>query len=271
MAQTRSQEKLPDLAVPSPLVDLRRVLSATAGLGLGEEVILEGINPDSAEQVLYSAELKKETSFRASYNSVTRSLLLRGMPSELHDSCQVWIHVETIHMLQAGWLTFEESLQLVKIVGTTIGNFHMPCTNSIKEPDTALRVRGEGFPSLVIETGCSESYPKLKQDIDLWMVGTGGVTKVCILVKFSARAGSRLAGYIEVARPMLGGGYTFDVRQDLFPMSPNQPQSIRITRADLFGNQIVAGRNSLDTWDLQLDRFREVAAEAAARQGFTPP
>lgn len=67
MTETTSQAKLPGHAVPSPLVDFERVLSATAGLGLGEEVILEGVNPDSAEQALYSAEYagtKKERSFQ---------------------------------------------------------------------------------------------------------------------------------------------------------------------------------------------------------------
>lgn len=98
-------------------------------------------------------------------------------------------------------------------VYVAIKNFHMPYTNSIIEPDTALRVIGERFPSLVIETGWAESYVRLKQDIDLWIVGTGGVTKIAIWVKFSVRAASRLSGYIEVARPMLGGGYAFDGRQ----------------------------------------------------------
>ena len=70
-------------------------------------------------------------------------------------------------------------------VSVAIGNFHMPYNNSITEPDTALRVLGERFPSLVIEIGWSGGYPKLKRDVDLWMVGTGGVTKVAILVKFN--------------------------------------------------------------------------------------
>ena len=74
-----------------------------------------------------------------------------------------------------------------------------------------------------------------------------------------------------------GGGWAFDARQvsfnytftftpyawiliellqGLFPVVPGQPQTIPVTRGDLFGNQLLPGLQATDVWGLSLQRFR---------------
>ena len=99
------------------------------------------------------------------------------------------------------------------------------------------------------------------QEVDVWMVGGVAATKISLLIKLNRRAGGRFVASVEAARQVPGTGYAFDPRQvscnttfppggfsliglpqDIFPTVPNQPQTISVTRGDLFGNQLVPGR-----------------------------
>ena len=152
-----------------------------------------------------------------------------------------------------------------------------------------LRQKGEILPCLTIEAGWAESYPKLVQDVDVWMVGGVAATKISLLIKLNRRAGGRFVASMEAARQVPGTGYAFDPRQvscnttfppggfsliglpqDIFPMVPNQPQTISVTRGDLFGNQLVPGRNAADTWGLDLGRSCEIMRDTASNQGLIP-
>ena len=85
--------------------------------------------------------------------------------------------------------------------------------NSVKEPDAMLRATGEPHPCMTIEAGWSESYPKLVEDVEVWMVGGAAVTKLSLLVKFNSRTGGRFAAFLQAARQVPGGGWAFDPRQ----------------------------------------------------------
>lgn len=59
-------------------------------------------------------------------------------------------------------------------------------TNSRKAPDAYIKVAGiPGFPCVVAEVGWCESMEDLMADARLWLLGTGGQTKVVIIVKFT--------------------------------------------------------------------------------------
>lgn len=88
-----------------------------------------------------------------------------------------------------------------------------------------LRRMGELLPSLTIEAGWSESYPKLVEDVAVWMEGGAAVVKVSLLVKLNRRVGGRVTAFAEVARQVPGGGWAFDPRQvscntSFFPQDP---------------------------------------------------
>lgn len=68
---------------------------------------------------------------------------------------------------------------------------------SEKEPDLFLRPDSSTFPTVVIESGWSESFPYLRRDKDLWMQGCPTVN-VVILLKWSELSGKRVKGTAEI-------------------------------------------------------------------------
>lgn len=64
---------------------------------------------------------------------------------------------------------------------------------SRKAPDAYVKVAGtDGFPSVVVESGWAESMEDLVKDARLWLLGTGGATKVCIVVHFLEERAARV-------------------------------------------------------------------------------
>lgn len=53
-------------------------------------------------------------------------------------------------------------------------SFLAPYTSSLKMPDCALELRGARRPTIDLESGYSESKPKLYEDRDLWLLGGRG-------------------------------------------------------------------------------------------------
>lgn len=69
----------------------------------------------------------------------------------------------------------------------------------MKVPDTYLLVIGDDFPAVVCETGWSESMENLRADAELWLVGSGGQTRVVVVVAFQE-------SYAAEADPVAEGG-----------------------------------------------------------------
>lgn len=65
------------------------------------------------------------------------------------------------------------------------------------EPDLFLRPDSIAFPTVVIGSGWSESFPYLRHDKDLWMQGCQTVN-VVILLKWSESSGKRVKGTAEI-------------------------------------------------------------------------
>ncbi|KAF8433985.1 hypothetical protein BGX38DRAFT_1101596 [Terfezia claveryi] len=186
--------------------------------------------------------------YRASYNAVTHSLLIGPMPCQLYNSCQPWLMHEITEMTRTGWLTPQEVSILDFQVGTKAD-----LSSKQLMADALLQVDTDLIPSLVVEAGWSESFPKLRSDVNIWMDGGGGATKIAILVKFTKHQGHRFGAFLEVARYNAAGGWIWENRQHLFPTPPNQNQYIAVSRAEIFGNHIMPGRNLGDVWNLDKD------------------
>jgi len=54
--------------------------------------------------------------------------------------------------------------------------------SSRKEPDAYVKLRGSKFPSVVCEAGFSENLEDLIDDARLWLLHTGGITKIVIVL-----------------------------------------------------------------------------------------
>lgn len=131
------------------------------------------------------------------------------------------------------------------------------------------------MPSVVVETGYTESWPKVQEDRDLWLQGDAPFVNVVVLVKFNKRSNGRVAAYIEVHRP--GGQQgtrvvssqrirvkpprlaNVSIFPDIFPSPPpgTPPQQIIFHRRDFYtGGVVPQGRNPNDAWAWDLDELR---------------
>lgn len=57
---------------------------------------------------------------------------------------------------------------------------------------------GLRLPTVVVESGWSESRPRLHNDMNLWLKGTAGAVQMVLLIKWSKLGGDRVKGYVEV-------------------------------------------------------------------------
>lgn len=150
MPSTRSSLCLPGDPPKSPYPDFRRIREIVALLEPGQETVIKDIPATWAAQVIESVEAqgtRKEISLRfsphipreeqltlanhnrSSYNSLTSSLLVRPMPTDLHSSCQEWLVQELLQMAVAGWLTPQETLLLNFSSGTSKTFHSLALTN----------------------------------------------------------------------------------------------------------------------------------------------
>lgn len=53
-------------------------------------------------------------------------------------------------------------------------------------------------PTLVIESGWSESRPELHQDRDVWLMGGAATTEIVMILKWSKSTGRKVEGDVEV-------------------------------------------------------------------------
>jgi hypothetical protein len=77
-------------------------------------------------------------------------------------------------------------------------------TLSSKEPDLFVRPDSNNLPLVVVESGWSESFPRLRADKDLWLNGSTQVN-VVIILKWYLISQNRVKGTAEVWRRGAGG------------------------------------------------------------------
>lgn len=116
------------------------------------------------------------------YSIRTHLLTLKPMPSDVHNCLQDLI-VDAI----SDWcdnqhvITAQERRRLKVAIGTMIKLQGI----GTKEPDFAIILRDHdngGFPMVVFEVAFSQPYRDLLVDAHEWLVGTDGLTRMCVVV-----------------------------------------------------------------------------------------
>ncbi|KAN0083206.1 hypothetical protein V8E54_002294 [Elaphomyces granulatus] len=140
----------------------------------------------------------------------------------------------------------------VSIMPGFIHDSHQPWLEKcFIQPNQMIMPPSLDMPTLAIEAGWSGSGAQLKRDMRLWVRGEGG----------GKSSGGRVRGWLEVYRPGPGG-------ITLFPVPPTPQRIITVTQGQLFGAGIYAGRNPLDTFDLNLDDLRPIAILGMQKEGL---
>src|SRR5271170_3865032 len=79
-----------------------------------------------------------------------------------------------------------------------IRTFAPPYASSRKEPDQCILPIGLAMPTVVIESGWSESSLYLLQDMKLWLQGGTGTVQLVFLFNWSQLTGNRVKGVVEL-------------------------------------------------------------------------
>ncbi|RPA89684.1 hypothetical protein L873DRAFT_615409 [Choiromyces venosus 120613-1] len=118
-------------------------------------------------------------------------ILKVAMPSKLHECPAEWLNEMTTKACRNGLIAevWDETMRISP--SPEYNNFVGKYAGSVKEADWTFlplvgpdRAKKAEFPSVVLESGCSESAKKLHRDARLWKVGSGGEVRVVLQVKF---------------------------------------------------------------------------------------
>lgn len=149
--------------------------------------------------------------------------------------------------------------------------FVAPYAGSRKEPDWALIPNTDNLPSMVAESGWSDSWPKLIAGMELWLQGAQPNIQLVLLFNWSKRANNSVAGEVRVYERTAAGNTNQRFGASIFPVTQGGPAGIPVTRGEIFGvSGVFPGTNAADIWHLSLTRLRETADRWIGALGFVP-
>ncbi|GKZ65866.1 hypothetical protein AnigIFM60653_011483 [Aspergillus niger] len=239
------------------------------------EIVYEGIEPEKGALVcdsLLESSVVESSCARVNFNSRTGTLWVRVMPTELHDVHHRWVFNAAQNWTRGSLMTPDEMDLLDFGVGTRFSSFTGTYLHSQKEPDLFLRPDSDRCPSVVIESGWSESWPRLYADRDLWMLGTTNVN-VVMLLKWTKLVRNRVKGSLEMWKRSPTGGLDLSITP-IFPAPVPSPdlgaEEVQLTKKDVFGSHMEAGQNPNAVLPLDMAKLRLFAQHRMAFMGLTP-
>lgn len=127
---------------------------------------------------------------RYTYDASTSTLITRCMPSPIHDAVQVFFQRRLKQLIIERRISYADSTRFELQTGTDVGRFTGDRAGSRKQPDVAVMAAGDDdeddlnsdFPLVAVEVGFSEGYEALKNDMELWLVGSEGKVRVVVLI-----------------------------------------------------------------------------------------
>ncbi|KAB8258961.1 hypothetical protein BDV32DRAFT_64079 [Aspergillus pseudonomiae] len=241
-------------------------------------LVFTKVSSSWGEQTVDSVNQKRDGySTRKTYNSWTKVLRVIVMSTEIHDCVQDWWRLCELDLRDTGVLTSFEQIQLVARVGTTLMFQSGPYRGSQKEPDFFLRANNDRLPSFVIESGWSESWDDLMNDMNLLLVGGDGDISAVVILKWSLNRNTMLVeGAVELYVRDRNGMPVRRQREVIFPAPPQtqNPQRLELTRKEIFGPHLLAdpARNGPPNAMvyLEISHLRLVATRALQLMTFTP-
>ncbi|KAB8202720.1 hypothetical protein BDV34DRAFT_236757 [Aspergillus parasiticus] len=221
------------------------------------ELVFESIPPEQGSLICRTFL----ESGGANFNSLTGTLWIRVRLTPLLDVQSRWVNHASRRWTRRG-LTSEAEDDLMDFgLGTTFDSFTGQYTHSSKAPDLFLRPATYSLPSIVVESGWSECWPRLHADKDLWMYGST-TFNVVVLLKWSKCVRNRCKGGLIMCE------------KPIFPEPVPAPDPgtdvIQFTKLDLFGQHMIAGQDPNTVLALDLSDLRDFARERMQLMGLTP-
>ncbi|KAL2000059.1 hypothetical protein VTN02DRAFT_3622 [Thermoascus thermophilus] len=223
------------------------------------ELVYGSIPPEQGAVICRSlgeSGVVESSSARVNFNSVTGTLWIRLKPTGLHDVPQRWFGHARDTWIFDGLINRSESKLVDMGVGTTFNSFTGPYIHSSKEPDLFLRPDTHPLPRIVVESGWTESWPRLDADRDLAEVGNA-----------RRRYGQGDGGDLDQRSRGWSGSSIFPVP---VPAPAPDTEAVQFTKQDLFGPHMVPGQDPNTVLSLHLADLRDFARERMATMGLTP-
>ncbi|RPB02755.1 hypothetical protein L873DRAFT_365333 [Choiromyces venosus 120613-1] len=199
------------------------------------------------------------------------------MPTALHESPADWMYRQVHSWTLAGLLSLENIDQL-EFSGKTVEEFCIPFVDHGKVADFAIFPYIDGdingdtswYPSIVLETGLSESRHRLREDCALWMVGAAGAVKVLLAVKiFAPTVNGRVKVTLTIFRNLQSTSCDFS-EFDIFPVPYPHPTNPVITIHEMYAGYVPAGFDSGTCLPLDLEPLRWRLRKKILEQGWLP-
>jgi hypothetical protein len=140
-----------------------------------------------------------------------------------------------------------------------------------------MRIKRDTLPSFAIESGWSESYHELLDDVNMLLVGGDGLVKAVVILNWSLHRSTRVvSGFAEL---YVRDRNSIPIRRQhepIFPAPPQNataPQCLMLSRLEFFGPSLVTdpGRTAPPNRNvfLLIDELRFVALDSLARMNLT--
>ncbi|XHF98065.1 hypothetical protein AWENTII_001635 [Aspergillus wentii] len=226
------------------------------------------ISPAWVDDLLNSLQ-RKRIKLRFGYNEITRVFQLRTMPTPIHNCDQRWYQSAALKWVISGLITANEHNQITGEGNTLVRFTSGPDVGLHKMPNFMAAQLGTVMPTLAFESGWSESFADLQDDMNRWLVGGAGEVQAVIITKWTEIGNTKeVTGSIELYTLARDGTPRLSQREEVFPIPAGTgpgAQRIRLTRRMLFGKGLSPGRNPRDVFGLDVDNLRVHARESLAR------
>ncbi|RPB04943.1 hypothetical protein L873DRAFT_1186548 [Choiromyces venosus 120613-1] len=242
-----------------------------------ELLIFNDVDPDDFADVLKGLRRRtnylERRSFRIHWFAPDKILKV-VMPSQLHECVAAWLFEMITAARGQGLIpqAWDETIDIKP--SPTYNNFIGEYAGSVKEADLTFiprvgpeRAQKAAFPSVVLESGWSESAEQLQRDARLWQVGSGREVRVVLHAKFyqpNQQNQVRLVLSINRARP---GGHPTPA---ILPVPVDPPPNPSISLDEFYAGDCPPTMDPATHVPLDLARLRVRAAQEIEERGNIP-
>ncbi|KAG0138226.1 hypothetical protein HOY82DRAFT_596307 [Tuber indicum] len=157
-----------------------------------DPLVFKQLNPMVSYQILQTLRCREDYTntldFRLHFIAPDGYLRV-VIPSAVHESAVGWMRKQWASWIHQN-LLIPSATEAIDDVLITYDNFVGIFEGSSKTPDLAyipcFKGIGSQFPSIVLESGWTESEAQLLRDGEIWQQGTAGAVKVVLLFKMCA-------------------------------------------------------------------------------------
>ncbi|KAK6506400.1 hypothetical protein TWF506_011311 [Arthrobotrys conoides] len=205
---------------------------------------------------------------RFTYDPVfTQIRIKRGSP--LIDVTAKWFQQQQDVWVATGAVPANYYEEILSFGGLELTVFAVPHT--IATPGLCLQPWAKPFPSVIVETGFTESLIDLDRDKEIWKTSTHGGTRVVIITKFEVTHRGTVMGDVYFHRLNGIGGISTHSKCTLFPAPYSDQQEVFfISLGEVYSGSCPEGGNPDTPLQLNITELRQMCREELRNNDLVP-